>query len=265
MSTAARRPPFRLVLRWLWTSDRLGARLARAALVPVSVLWRGATLLRDAALARGWLPTVEWPAPVVAVGNLTLGSSGTAPVSAWIAAELTASGCPAALLLATEEGSRAHQAAREARSGPSRYRIGAGLARGAAAAKAVSKGTRVLVVDNVSPQEAPGAHCHLMVVSAESSRAAMWPPPAGPWREGLGALASADAIIVTRKRADERAAREFAAILQARSGRPVVQALLEGDLLVWEAGEASLREVLATTLPGLLPTPTPTSFGPERP
>jgi hypothetical protein len=37
------------VMRWLWTSSRPDARLARLALLPASGLWRGAMAVRGLA------------------------------------------------------------------------------------------------------------------------------------------------------------------------------------------------------------------------
>jgi tetraacyldisaccharide-1-P 4'-kinase len=64
------------MVRWLWTSRRLEARLARGVLVPASALWRGAMAARAAAYRRGWLAVRDLPLPSVSVGNLTLGGSG---------------------------------------------------------------------------------------------------------------------------------------------------------------------------------------------
>ena len=47
---------------------------------------------------------------------------------------------------------------------------------------------------------------NMAVVSAETSRAVRWSLPAGPWREPWEAIARADAVIVTRKRATAEAA-----------------------------------------------------------
>jgi tetraacyldisaccharide 4'-kinase len=67
---------------------------------------------------------------------------------------------------------------------------------------------------------------NIAVVSAETTRAVRWPLPAGPWREGWGALDRADAIVVTRKRATAEAALGLAADLQERIKGPVAIAHL---------------------------------------
>ncbi|HMH55305.1 MAG TPA: tetraacyldisaccharide 4'-kinase, partial [Gemmatimonadales bacterium] len=64
------------VVRWLWTSRRPDARLARLALLPASGLWRGAMAFREAAYRHGWIGVTDLPLPSVAVGNLTVGGSG---------------------------------------------------------------------------------------------------------------------------------------------------------------------------------------------
>nr|MBA3260247.1 tetraacyldisaccharide 4'-kinase [Gemmatimonadales bacterium] len=49
------------VMRWLWTSRRPDARLARLALLPASGLWRGAMAVRGLAYRRGWLAVRDLP------------------------------------------------------------------------------------------------------------------------------------------------------------------------------------------------------------
>ena len=81
----ARRGGTHRMLRWLWTSRRLDAKLARLALLPAAGMWRAVTLARDAALSRRLAASGEPALPVVAVGNLTAGDSGKTAVLLWIA------------------------------------------------------------------------------------------------------------------------------------------------------------------------------------
>ncbi|MEO7986258.1 MAG: tetraacyldisaccharide 4'-kinase, partial [Gemmatimonadales bacterium] len=87
------------VLRWLWTSRRADARLARLALLPASGLWRGVMAARGLAYRRGWFAVRDLPLPSVAVGNLTVGGSGKTPVAIWIARHYVARGLRPGILL----------------------------------------------------------------------------------------------------------------------------------------------------------------------
>ena len=55
------------MVRWLWTSRRPDAKLARLALLPVSGLWRAVMAGRGLAYRRGWFPVHDLPLPTVAV------------------------------------------------------------------------------------------------------------------------------------------------------------------------------------------------------
>ena len=81
----ARRGGTHRLLRWLWTSRRLDARIARLALLPAAAMWRTVTIARDSAYGRGWVASGEASLPTVAVGNLTAGDSGKTAVLIWIA------------------------------------------------------------------------------------------------------------------------------------------------------------------------------------
>jgi tetraacyldisaccharide 4'-kinase len=86
-------------MRWLWTSRRPDARLARLALLPASGLWRLAMDTRRLAYRRGWLATRDLPLPSVAVGNLTVGGSGKTPIATWIARHYVSRGVRPGILL----------------------------------------------------------------------------------------------------------------------------------------------------------------------
>lgn len=208
------------VARWLWTARDPAARVARAALLPVSVLFRGVVSLRTAAYARGVLPVRELGLPAVGIGNLTVGGSGKTPLAAWVAQHYETQGLvPGILLRGYGEDERyVHE-----RLVPGAVVV-ADPDRVAGASAAVRRGAQVLVLDDAYQRLDVRRDLNIVVVAAESSRAVSWPLPAGPWREGLGALGRADLVIVTRKRAGPEVAQAFAESLGQRvPGRPVAR------------------------------------------
>jgi tetraacyldisaccharide 4'-kinase len=91
----------------------------------------------------------------------------------------------------------------------------------AGAERAMAEGAQVLVLDDAFQRRDVWRDYNIAVVSAEAGRAVHWSLPAGPWREGLRALGRADALIVTRKRADAAAALALASALAPRIRGPV--------------------------------------------
>jgi len=210
------------VVRWLWTSRRPDARLVRLALLPAAGLWRGTMAARELAYRRGWLAVHDLPLPSVAVGNLTVGGSGKTPIAIWIARHYVSRGLVPGILLRGYGGDETlvHQhAVPEAQ-------VIADADRAAGAERALAQGAEVLVLDDAYQRLDVHRDLNIAVVSAETTRAVRWPLPAGPWREGLGALDRADAVIVTRKRATSEAARALVADLQGRVRGPIAIAHL---------------------------------------
>jgi len=205
------------VIRWLWTSRRVDARLARLALLPLAMLWSGVMAVRGAAFRRGWLTTHDLPLPAVAVGNLTVGGSGKTPIAAWIAQHYADRGLVPGILL---RGFGGDEAAVHVHQVPAAVVV-ANPDRVSGAGEALGRGAQVLVLDDAYQRLDVWRDLNIAVVSAETSRAVTWPLPAGPWREGLDALERADALVVTRKRADAAGALAMARTLSARVSGPV--------------------------------------------
>jgi tetraacyldisaccharide 4'-kinase len=220
---ARRRGDTHRLIRWLWTSRRIDARLARTALLPVSALWWVWMRARRMVFARGWLPVQDLPLPAVAVGNLTVGGSGKTPVAMWIARHYAERGFTPGILLRGYGGG--DEAKVHARNLPSAHVV-ADPDRAAAAERALARGATVLVLDDAYQRLDLRPDLNVLVVSAETTRAVHWPLPAGPWREGWDALARAGAVIVTRKRASREAAQGLAAELRSRVRGPVAVAHL---------------------------------------
>ncbi|HEU5169747.1 MAG TPA: tetraacyldisaccharide 4'-kinase [Gemmatimonadales bacterium] len=201
----ARRGDTHRMLRWLWTSRRLEARLARAVLVPAAVLWRGGMAARAMAYQRGWLAVRELPLPSVSVGNLTLGGSGKGALVEWIARHYADGGAtPAILVPGAPDEVRVH-----------RHAVPGAIVLGdrdpvAGGERALAQGGTVLILDDAYQRLDVQRDLNLAVLSAETSRAVRWTLPAGPWREGWPALRRAQGAIVTRKRAPLEAAEQLA-------------------------------------------------------
>lgn len=201
MAGRKRRDTHRLI-RWLWTSRRFDAQLARLALLPASGLWRGVMELRALAYRRGWTNVRDLPLPTVAVGNLSVGGSGKTPIAMWIAGYYQSKGLVPGILLRGygEDETQVHQ-----RHLPE-AKVVADPDRARGAERALAQGANVLVLDDAFQRLDVHRDLNIAVVSAETQRAVRWPLPAGPWRETRHALARADFVVITRKRATAEAA-----------------------------------------------------------
>ena len=230
-------------LRWLWTSRRPEARLARLPLIPASALWRAGMKVREVAYERGWAATRDLPLPAVSVGNLTVGGSGKTPIAIWIARHYAAQGLRPGILLRGygNDETLVHQRS------VAEAVVVANPDRLAGAHTAVEKGAQVLVLDDAYQRLDVRRDLNLAVVAAETTRAVRWAVPAGPWREGVEALDRAGALIVTRKRASLEAATQLANDLASRVRGPVAIAHLGLRHL---EGLVSGRRVPASELAG---------------
>ncbi|MBI1966845.1 MAG: tetraacyldisaccharide 4'-kinase [Gemmatimonadetes bacterium] len=200
------------IAHWLWRSRTLSARFARGVLLPLAGLHRVVMASRAALYRAGWLKVRRLPLPAVAVGNLSVGGAGKTPLAAWIANSLQSRGLTPGILLRGYGGDEplVHQ-----QLVPGAVVV-ADADRVAAAHRAADAGALVLVLDDAYQRLDVARDVNLAVVSAEHAGFVPWPLPAGPWREGWGALARADAVVVTRKRARAEEAAQLAARLADR-------------------------------------------------
>jgi len=213
---AARRGDGHRLIRWLWTSRRPDARLARAALLPLAGLWRAALASRNLAFDRGLLRARDLALPTVAVGNLTVGGSGKTPIAGWIARYYLARGQKPGILL---RGYGLDEVLVHEHNAPEAIVV-ADPDRAVGARQAEALGATVLILDDAFQRRDVRRDLNLLLVAAETSRAVRWPLPAGPWREPLSAASRADALIVTRKRADRATAEAVRDELAGRVAGP---------------------------------------------
>jgi tetraacyldisaccharide 4'-kinase len=198
---------------------------------------------REAAYRHGWIGIRDLPLPSVAVGNLTVGGSGKTPIAIWIAHYYVSHGLVPGILLRGygNDETQVHQhAVPEAV-------VVADPDRVVGADRALARGAEVLVLDDAYQRLDVRRDLNIAVVSAETTRAVRWSLPAGPWREGWGALDRADAVIVTRKRATAEAALALVAKLQNKVSGPVAIAHLG---LRYLEGMVSGRRHPASSLAG---------------
>jgi tetraacyldisaccharide 4'-kinase len=239
----ARRGDSHRFIRWLWTSGDAGAKITRGALLPASALWSAAMATRRWAYRRGISSAAPLALPSVAVGNLSVGGSGKTPITGWIAAQYAAQGIRPAILL-RGVGDDEVEVHRE--TVPEAIVIADPDRRGAAT-RAVADGAVIAVLDDAYQRLDIRPDLNICLISAESTQAVRWPLPAGPWREGFGALDRADLVIVTRKRASREIADGLVAEVRARTGKAVALARLDLSRL---RGLVTARESSVASLSG---------------
>jgi tetraacyldisaccharide 4'-kinase len=226
---------------WVWRSEAPLAIASRLVLLPVAALYRLVTAARNIAFDAGMAAAQPLPAPSIGVGNLTVGGSGKTPLTAWIAEELGRRGLTVGILLRGYGGDEAF----EHRGANPGAIVETGADRHAAAARAVARGARVLVLDDCLQRRDVKVDAMIAVVSAESWTQPRWPLPAGPWREPPSALGRADLLIVSRKAADREEAARLALLLgpRTRGGACAVAQLQLAALRPAAGGQALPLEI----------------------
>ncbi len=210
-------------VRRLWRRRSWKARAARLALLPLSGLYAGAVAVRSVWYRVGLAQPRPLPLPAIAVGNLSVGGTGKTPLAVWIAAYCVDAGRRPGILL---RGYGRDEVLVHRRLVPEAIVV-ANPDRVAGATTAKAQGATVLVLDDAFQRLDTARDLNIAVLAAEQARLPRWTLPAGPWREGHGALSRANLLVVTRKRAEAEAANAVADRLAARWPRtPVAVARL---------------------------------------
>ena len=221
-------PESRLIER-IWWGRGAGARVARAALRPLSAGYGAAVRVRGALYDAGLLARHSLPLPAVSVGNLSVGGTGKTPVASWVATRLRDEGAVPAILLRGYGGDEPLVHERLAPGIP----VVVGADRVEAAGRAVAMGADALVLDDAFQHRRAARDVDLVLVSAERWTGEVRVLPAGPWREPLSALQRASMVLVTRKSASPETAATVADALAARvPGVPVGTIALLADTIV---------------------------------
>jgi len=238
-------------VRRMWR-DEAGwpGRIASWTLLPAEAAYRMAVALRNRLYEVGVLRTERPPIPVVSVGNVVVGGTGKTPVAAWLVGSLERSGAAPALVARGygEDELELHRAWNP--DAP----VEADPDRVAAVARATARGARAAVLDDGFQHRRLGRSLDLVVVAAEQ-RPEVRCLPRGPYREGLRALARADAVVVTRRSATAEEVEAWLRRIRAAGapGVPVARVDLVPDGWATLGGgpaEAPEGEVLAVTAIG---------------
>jgi tetraacyldisaccharide 4'-kinase len=222
--------------RAVWSGRGAWTVAARGALLVPAVLHRAAVALRNTAYDAALLPSRPLPAASIGVGNLTVGGTGKTPFCRYLATELERRGRRVGILLRGYGGDEVE----EYRGALPAAIVVADADRHRGAGEAIRQGAEVLVLDDCLQRRDVRPDVVIAVVAGEASGGARWPLPAGPWREGLGALRRADAVVVTRKSAPLAQAVSLAGALGARTrgGVGLVVELLPAHLVPLAGGDA---------------------------
>jgi tetraacyldisaccharide 4'-kinase len=182
------------------TTGGPAATAARLGLAVLAVPYAVAMRLRNAAYDRGLLATHAAAAPVISVGNLTLGGTGKTPLVAWLARELAAAGRRPAIV------SRGY-AARAGETSDEAAELGillpgvphrANRDRVAAARVAAADGADAIILDDGFQHRRLRRDLDIVAIDATDPFGCDRLFPRGLLREPPRSLARAQAVVLTR-------------------------------------------------------------------
>jgi tetraacyldisaccharide 4'-kinase len=220
----------------LWEGEGVGARVARAALLPAELLFNAVTAVRSSLYASGALATRPTAVPAVSVGNLTVGGTGKTPLAAALARRLHDLGARPAIVLRGygEDEPLVHRVLNPD------VPVIVSPDRVAGTAQARQHGCDVAVLDDAFQHRRASRVADVVVISADGwhdTRRHLL--PAGPWRERLSAARRASIAVIARKAASRERAEDVSQVV-ARVAR-VPTAIVHLDA-------AELREVGGTSM-----------------
>ena len=229
----------------VWYGDDLRAGVARAGLAPLALLFSGVSGARGALYDRGLMRARALALPAMSIGNLTVGGTGKTPIAAWIARRLRERGGRPALVLRGFGGDEPRVHALLNPDVP----VVASADRVAGALQARTLGADVVVLDDAFQHRRASRTIDLVLLAAERAHAPVRLLPAGPFREGLGALGRASAVLVTRKSAPTADADALLATVAARfPALPTAVVHLAADALrAWNDPQAPAQSIGALT------------------
>lgn len=198
----------------LWYGRGLAPRLLSAALAPLGWLYCAVAGARAVAYRQGWLASFEAGAPVVVVGNLSVGGTGKTPLVRWLAEHLAelglrpgiaargygaVAGPPEAVCMVPPDGDPARfgdEPVLLAKGGGAPVAVGRDRV---AVARALvrGQGCDVVITDDGLQHYRLRRQCEILVVDGARGHGNGRCLPAGPLREPVTRAARVDLAIAT--------------------------------------------------------------------
>jgi tetraacyldisaccharide 4'-kinase len=226
-----------------------GSSGAAALLAPLSWLYGAVVAARRSAYARGWFASHHVARPIVVIGNLTVGGTGKTPLTVWLALALRERGYRVGIV--SRGYGRSGDAPRAVEPDDDWRVVGdeplllrrhascptiVGTDRVAAANALVAQGVDVILADDGLQHLRLARDFELVVVDGARGFGNQRLLPAGPLREGISRLSTANVIVVNGKAEHASLAGAIAAVPAARH---VLEMRLElGDALALAGGES---------------------------
>jgi len=222
----------------IWNGDGTTEQLARVALFPFEIVYRGAVAVRGELYDRHVLPTVTSSIPVLSIGNLTVGGTGKTPIASWFADRIAHDGGKPAIVLRGYGGDEVMVH----RTLTPTVEVIVDKDRAAGIRRAAESGATAVVLDDAFQHRRASRQADIVVVSADAWTGRTRMLPAGPWREPLESIRRASIALISRKVASEQKADEVASAI-AEVAPDLAQAsvrLRMSELVV--VGDPSMRQ-----------------------
>ena len=181
-----------------------------ALLRPAAGLFAAASAMRRTAYRKGWVRSYSADAPVVIVGNITVGGTGKTPITGWLAQSLARAGCRPAIISrgyggrrqsspvrvtplsdAGEVGDEPVMLARQAE-----IPVWVCIDRASAARRAVEEGAEIVLSDDGLQHYRMARDLEFCVIDGDRGLGNGYLLPAGPLRESSERLAEVDEVLV---------------------------------------------------------------------
>jgi tetraacyldisaccharide 4'-kinase len=224
-------------LERIWWGTGIGARVARALLSPISLVYRLGVAAHAGLYRSGLRRPATLTLPSISVGNLTVGGTGKTPVAAWLASLLLRRQAHPAIVL---RGYGDDEPLVHERLNPD-VPVVVSPDRVRGVERAATLGADVAVLDDAFQHRRAARTVDLVLLSADRWTSSSRLLPAGPWREPLSAVRRATMVLVTRKAASQATASAVADTVRHRFPRvPVGVAALTLQELRSAMGESTM-------------------------